>query len=274
MREEIEELISEGAIANRLDEMARAIDADYPNQSLLVIGILNGTILFLSDLVRKISRPLKLDFVGVSSYRDGRESGNLTWTKELSECPSGSHVLIIEDILETGKTLNAVMDAISKKSPASLKTCVLLNKSVDRTFPIEPDYTGFSIGNEFVVGFGLDYAGRYRNLPFIGILHLHENDAPDPSSRNANQSSNSNKIAVSVQFWSVYQGIAGTNQAEIHVPQGTSLDDFKLKAAELWPGLKLHLGSMLIAVGNDYCEGKYILSEGDALSLFPPVQGG
>jgi hypoxanthine phosphoribosyltransferase len=137
----------------------------------VVVSLLNGTVLFLADLIRNLSLPLRLDFIGVSSYGAGTESGNLVITKELRLDVRGRDVLLVDDILDTGKTLVRVMGKLRALKPRRIKTCVLLNKAARRVEDIEADYVGFEIPDYFVVGYGLDFAERYRNLPFVGVLH-------------------------------------------------------------------------------------------------------
>src|SRR5207247_504178 len=139
----------------------------------VVVSLLNGTVMFLADLIRSLSLPLRLDFIGVSSYGVGTEPGELVITKELRLDVRGRHVLLVDDILDTGKTLYRVLGKVRALKPRRLKTCVLLNKSARRTEEVQADYVGFEIPDFFVVGYGLDFAERYRNLPFVGVLHPH-----------------------------------------------------------------------------------------------------
>ena len=136
-------------------------------------SLLNGTVMFLADLIRNLSLPLRLDFIGVSSYGAGTESGDLVFTKELRLDVRGRDVLLVDDILDTGKTLYQVRDRLRVLKPRRIKTCVLLNKAARRVEAVEADYVGFEIPDFFVVGYGLDFAERYRNLPFVGVLHPH-----------------------------------------------------------------------------------------------------
>ena len=131
---------------------------------------LNGTVLFLADLIRQLSLPLRLDFMGVSSYGAGTESGELVFTKELRLDVRGRDVLLVDDILDTGKTLSRVIPKLRALKPCRIKVCVLLDKPARRVEPVAADYVGFEIPNVFVVGYGLDYAEKYRNLPFVGVL--------------------------------------------------------------------------------------------------------
>jgi hypoxanthine phosphoribosyltransferase len=126
--------------------------------------------MFLADLVRELDLPLRLDFIGVSSYGDGTESRELVFTKELKLDVAGRDVLLVDDILDTGKTLRAVINKLGEMNPRQVRSCVLLSKKARREYDIIADYVGFEIPNEFVVGYGLDYAEKYRNLPHIGVL--------------------------------------------------------------------------------------------------------
>jgi hypoxanthine phosphoribosyltransferase len=166
-------LISEDHIARRVRELARKIEADYSGREMVVVSLLSGTVMFLADLIRHLSLPLRLDFMGVSSYGAGTESGELVFTKELRLDVHGRHVLLVDDILDTGKTLNRVLGKLRALKPRSIRTCVLLDKKERRLEDVEADYVGFQIPNLFVVGYGLDFAERYRNLPCVGVLHEH-----------------------------------------------------------------------------------------------------
>src|SRR5580658_5976485 len=171
-RKEIESvLISRESIAHRVRSLARQIEKDFAGRDLVIVALLNGTVVFLADLLRRLSLPLRLDFIGVSSYGAGTESAELVFTKELRLDVSGRDVLLVDDILDTGKTLFRVNAKLRRLGPRQIKTCVLLDKPSRRVEQIAADYVGFTIPNQFVVGYGLDYAERYRNLPFVGVLH-------------------------------------------------------------------------------------------------------
>jgi hypoxanthine phosphoribosyltransferase len=166
-------LISDAQIARRVKTLAREIERDYAGRDLIVVSLLNGTVMFLADLIRHFSMPMHLDFIGVSSYRQATESGDLVFTKELRLDVKGRDVLLVDDILDTGRTLTRVLKKIRALKPRRIRTCVLLDKKARRVEPIEADYVGFDIPDEFVVGYGLDFAERYRQLPFLGVLHPH-----------------------------------------------------------------------------------------------------
>lgn len=163
-------LFDERTIRRRVKQLARTIEQEYRGKDLVVVSLLNGTVMFLADLVRYLNLPLRLDFIGVSSYGHGTKSGELVFTKELKLDVQGRDVLLVDDILDTGKTLARVTAKLQKLKPRSLKLCVLLNKAARRSEPVTADYVGFEIPDEFVVGYGLDFAERYRNLPYIGVL--------------------------------------------------------------------------------------------------------
>jgi len=150
--------------------MSRQIEQDYRGRELVVVSLLNGTVMFLADLIRHLSLPLRLDFIGVSSYGAGTTSGELIFTKELRIDVRGRDVLLVDDILDTGKTIKRVLAKLRKLKPSRIKTCVLLDKPARRVEQVHADYVGFSIPDLFVIGYGLDYAERYRNLPFVGVL--------------------------------------------------------------------------------------------------------
>jgi hypoxanthine phosphoribosyltransferase len=173
-RKEIERvLITEEQLARRIKIMAREIERDFRGRETVVVSLLNGTVMFIADLIRHLNLQLHLDFIGVSSYGNGTESGELVFTKELRIDVRGRDVLLVDDILDTGKTLSRVLPKIRALKPRRIKTCVLLNKTARRVEKIQADYVGFEIPDLFVVGYGLDYAERYRNLPFVAVLHPH-----------------------------------------------------------------------------------------------------
>jgi len=166
-------LITDAQIARRVRQMARQIERDFSKREMVVVSLLNGTVMFLADLMRYLSLPLRLDFIGVSSYGLGTESGELVFTKELRLDVRGRDVLLVDDILDTGKTLARVLDKLRPLKPRRIRTCVLLNKATRRVEHVKADYVGFEIPDLFVVGYGLDFTERYRNLPFVGVLHTH-----------------------------------------------------------------------------------------------------
>lgn len=166
-------LITEDQIARRIREMSLEIQSDFAGREMVVVSLLSGTVMFLADLIRHLSLPLRLDFIGVSSYGLGTESGELVFTKELRLDVRGRDVLLVDDILDTGRTMSRVLGKLEALKPRRIKTCVLLNKAARRVEQVEADYVGFEIPDYFVVGYGLDFAERYRNLPFVGILHPH-----------------------------------------------------------------------------------------------------
>jgi len=164
-------LIPAARLRARVKQLARQIERDYTGRELVIVPLLTGTVMFLADLVRFINLPLRLDFMGVSSYRQGTTARELFFTKELRLDVKGRDVLIIDDILDTGRTLAAVTDRLQQLKPATIRTCVLLDKKARRETNAHADYAGFTIPDLFVVGYGLDFAERYRNLPFVGVLH-------------------------------------------------------------------------------------------------------
>lgn len=168
-----EVLITEDQVAVRIKQLATKIARDFAGREMVVVSLLNGTVLFLADLIRHLSLPLRLDFIGVSSYGAGTESGNLVFTKELRLDVRNRDVLLVDDILDTGKTMVRVLAKLRPLKPRCIRTCVLLNKAARRVEKVEADYVGFDIPDFFVVGYGLDYNERYRNLPFVGVLHAH-----------------------------------------------------------------------------------------------------
>jgi hypoxanthine phosphoribosyltransferase len=164
-------LFDEGTIHRRLDELAAKISRDYRDRELTVIAILNGSIILVADLLRRIPLPLKLDCVSVASYHGSvKPSDELIFRQVSLPDVAGRHVLILDDILDSGVTLASIREKIETAGPLSVRTCVLLAKKRARARVVDPDYVGFEIADEFVVGYGLDYMERYRNLPCIGVL--------------------------------------------------------------------------------------------------------
>ena len=166
-------LINDEQIEQRLRSLSRAIQQDFAGRELVVVSLLNGTVMFLADLLRRLSLPLRLDFIGVSSYGNGTMPGQLVFTKELRLDVQGRDVLLVDDILDTGHTMVRVLEKLRLLKPRRIKICVLLNKPTRRLEKVKADYVGFDIPDCFVVGYGLDFAERYRNLPFVGVLHPH-----------------------------------------------------------------------------------------------------
>jgi hypoxanthine phosphoribosyltransferase len=164
-------LIPAPRIQRRVTELAQTISADYRGKDFVIVALLNGTVMFLADLMRRLEFPLQLDLMGVSSYRGGTSSGKLEFTRPLKLSVRDRHVLLVDDILDTGKTLRAVTAELASLGAASVKTCVLLDKPAGRVGEFVADYVGFVVPHLFVVGYGLDYDEKYRNLPFVGVLN-------------------------------------------------------------------------------------------------------
>ena len=166
-------LITEAQLARRVRILAQEIERDFHGRETVVISLLNGTVMFLADLLRHLELPLRLDFLGVSSYGEGVKSGELVFTKELRLDVRGRDVLLVDDILDTGQTLSRVLPKLRALRPRLVKICVLLDKPARRGEKIEADYVGLTVPDDFVVGYGLDFGERYRNLPFVGVLYPH-----------------------------------------------------------------------------------------------------
>jgi hypoxanthine phosphoribosyltransferase len=165
-------LISEAQIQTRVRELGAQIAADYtPDDNLLLVGVLKGCVMFMVDLARAINLPLSVDFIAVASYGASTESsGVVRLLKDLDTDIAGRNLLIVEDIIDSGLTLDYLRSQLLRRNPKSLRICTLLNKPERRKADVQVDYLGFDIPNEFVVGYGLDYAERYRNLPYVGVL--------------------------------------------------------------------------------------------------------
>ena len=165
-------LITEQQLQHRVRELAEQISADYACKRPVLVGILRGSTFFLADLLRLVTIPLSIDFLAISSYAGRDSSGVVRLLKDLDQSITGKHVLLVEDIIDTGLTLSYVLRILRARGPASLEVCTLLNKAARRLVDLPLRYIGFDIPDEFVVGYGLDYNQRYRNLPFIATLKL------------------------------------------------------------------------------------------------------
>jgi tRNA(Ile)-lysidine synthase len=187
MHEDIQEiLLTSEEIQAKIAELGEEITTDYQGKNLLLLGTLKGAVPFIADLARAIRLPLEIDYMAVSSYGNATESsGVVRILKDLEGPVQHKHVLIVEDIVDSGMTLHYLMDVLRQRKPLSLRVCALLDKQRERVKPVKMDYTGFQIPNQFVVGYGLDYAQRYRNLPYIGILKptVYQEDLPEPQRR-------------------------------------------------------------------------------------------
>ena len=173
MAEKITVLMSEETVDARIVELGKQISEDYAGKSVHLIGILKGSIFFMCELAKRITVPVTMDFMKVSSYGDGTESsGIVKIVKDLDETLEGKDVNVIEDIIDSGRTLSYLLDVLGHRKPNSLKLCTLLDKPERRVVDVDVDYVGFAIPDEFVVGYGLDYAQKYRNLPYIGVVEL------------------------------------------------------------------------------------------------------
>jgi hypoxanthine phosphoribosyltransferase len=164
-------LISEVDIQARIAELGTQISADYADKDPLLVGVLRGVFVFMADLVRAITIPISVDFIGITRYGPStRTQGVVRFTKDMDICLRGRHVLFVEDVIDTGLTLRYILRTLQTREPASLRVCAMFNKPRVRLFDLNIAYTGFQLPDEFVVGYGLDYDERYRNLPFVGVL--------------------------------------------------------------------------------------------------------
>ena len=167
----LEILVSEQQLQEKIAELGKMISLDYEGRFPIVICILKGAVIFLSDLIRQISIPVEIDFLSLSSYGDSTRSSGVVKIKKDIDCDiQGRHVIIAEDIVDSGLTLKYIETYFEQHQPASIRICALLDKPAAHKTDLSIDYVGFEVGNEFVVGYGLDYAQKYRNLPYIGIL--------------------------------------------------------------------------------------------------------
>lgn len=172
-------LLDAETIRARVRELGEQLSRDYAGKNPVLICILKGAAIFMADLVRNISVPVRMDFMAISSYGAAvRTSGVVRILKDLDSSIEGQHVVIVEDIVDSGLTLTYLLDNLQSRQPASLRTCVLLDKPGQRRVPLKADYVGFEIPDEFVVGYGLDYAENYRHLPYIGVLKAEVYETP------------------------------------------------------------------------------------------------
>jgi hypoxanthine phosphoribosyltransferase len=167
---QIEVLLSEEQLRRRIAEVGADITRDYAGKPLKLIGVLKGSFMFLADLARAVDLPIKLDFIGTTSYQGTKSSGVVRITNDLSRPIEGEHVLLVEDIVDTGLTMKYLLENLATRRPASVKVCALLEKPARAQVKIPIDYRGFEIPDSFVVGYGLDWDGRLRNLPYIGVV--------------------------------------------------------------------------------------------------------
>jgi hypoxanthine phosphoribosyltransferase len=168
--EKLSVLLSEEQLRNRVAELGARITAEYAGKPLKLIGVLKGSFMFMADLARAIDLPIKVDFIGTSSYQGTKSSGVVRITNDLSRPIDGEHILLVEDIVDTGLTMQYLLENLATRHPASIKVCALLEKPARAKVQIPIDYKGFSIPDEFVVGYGLDWDGRFRNLPYLGVV--------------------------------------------------------------------------------------------------------
>ena len=172
-REKVKILITGGRIQRRIQEIAKQIRKDFPGEPLHLVSVLKGGVFFLTDLARSIPGEVSFDFIAVSSYgQNTRSSGQVRLTRDLDSSIEGKTVIVVEDILDTGMTLQYLLRLFQQRKPKHLRVAVLLDKPSRRITAVSADYVGFTIPNEFVVGYGLDYSERYRNLPYVGVLAL------------------------------------------------------------------------------------------------------
>ncbi len=175
MKEKVKIFLPEHEVEERIAEVAKQISEDYAGQEVHLVCILKGSVFFSCELAKRITIPVTMDFMSVSSYgNDTKSSGVVRLAKDLDEPLTGKNVIVIEDIIDSGRTLSYLMDILSKRDPKTLRLCTLLDKPERRVVEVPVDYTCFNIPDEFVVGYGLDYAQKYRNLPFIGIVEFVE----------------------------------------------------------------------------------------------------
>ena len=174
-------LITENQIRARIRELAAGLDAHYAGTSPLMVGVLTGAVAFMADLMREMASPVTIDFMAVSSYgASTKSSGVVRILKDLNDDVEGRHILVVEDIVDSGLTLQYLLDVLRRRNPAEIRVVALLKKTKPDAIDVQVDEVGFTIPDEFVVGYGLDYAGKYRNVPFVGVLDLEILEGKEP----------------------------------------------------------------------------------------------
>lgn len=177
MSEKIDVLLSEDVVDARIKELAKQIDADYAGKSVTLLCTLKGAVFFASELAKRITVPVFMEFIQAKSYAGTSSTGNVLMKLDVDdEAIANKHIIIVEDVIDTGRTLSVVKEIMLKRNPASLKFCSLLDKPECRVVPFEGDYIGFTIGNDFVVGYGLDVDQKYRNLPYVGVIRTSDDN--------------------------------------------------------------------------------------------------
>ena len=167
-------LITQQEIEKRVHELGRQIAEDYSGHNPLLVGVLKGVVPFMADLMRAVTIPLEVDYIDIARFKpDGRRSGAVRLAKDLNAPIAGRHILFVEDVIDTGMTLNYLLNNLRARDPASIEVCVFFNKPTHRLADIAIKYKGFDLPDKFVVGYGLDYREHYRNLPYVGLLHAH-----------------------------------------------------------------------------------------------------
>ncbi len=165
----VKPFIEEHKLKSRIKELADAINSDYQNEELVIVGVLNGSFIFMSDLVREIKRPVQIEFVSLSSYEGTQSTGQVRFHLDVKQNLEGRNVILVEDIVDTGLTIQFLLEHFRIKKPKSLKLCSLLRKKARLKVDVPIDYLGFDIEDKFVIGYGLDFNGNYRELPYIGV---------------------------------------------------------------------------------------------------------
>ena len=177
MEQKIDVMIDEATVEARIAEIAQQLSKEYEGKTIHIIGVLKGSVFFMCELAKRLTVPVTMDFMSVSSYgNDTKSSGVVKMIKDLDESIEGRDVVLIEDIMDSGRTLSYLINILKERKPASFKVVTLLDKPDRRVVELEPDITGFVIPDRFVVGYGLDCAQKYRNLPFIGVVELNQED--------------------------------------------------------------------------------------------------
>ena len=170
MEQQIKVLIDQTKLENRIKELAKQIEKDYDGQEVVLIGLLKGSIMFLAELAKNIKGYVQIDFMDVSSYEGTQSTGIIKINKDIRDPIQGKNVIIVEDIIDSGRTLTRVLEHLKGKSPNSIRIATMLSKPSRRVVELEAEYTGFEIEDKFVVGYGLDYNEKYRNLPYVGYI--------------------------------------------------------------------------------------------------------
>lgn len=249
-------LISEEAINRRIAELGRQISSDYHGRDLTVLVVLKGGAIFFADLARRITLPARVEFFAVSSYKGRESSGTVAFQETPLPDLAGRHVLVVDDILDTGATLTALCGRLRKESHArDIQTCILLRKTVNRRDQVRATYVGFDIPEVFVVGYGMDLDEQYRNLPYIAVMET-PSDAPEA-------------VKVHVEYFDILRESAGIHEEVLSLSAPATVGALVSEVLKRHPSLLSQAGRIVVTSGLDYVEPGHFLTDGEKIGLIP-----